>query len=207
MAKYKKCPNCGMENEPSSIECVGCGVDLSAVPLFDTEAVVAEPVAEDASEQENHDVELVKVCPSCSEANPPQARKCLKCGEDISDITPAQDTNTDAEERLTYMLSSVFGDYHFRVPCSGTIIGREHGMRDCLSEKRFVSRTHARLFVEDGELYVENLSSTNYTYINNKRIAEGKNRLQVGDEVGLGGIVVNGSRQDGAAYFIVGLAP
>lgn len=207
MAKYKKCPNCGMENDPSSISCEACDMDLSMVKPFDTEAAVPEPITEEDASRANSTSELVKVCPNCMGANPPQARKCLECGEDISDIIPAPAVEGEPEESLTYMLSSVFGDYHFRVPCSGTIIGREHGMRECLTEKRFVSRTHARLSVENGELYIENLSSTNYTYINNVRVAEGKTHLKVGDEVGLGGIVVNGTRQDGAAYFIVGLAP
>ena len=41
-----------------------------------------------------------------------------------------------------------------------------------------------------------------FTYVNNKKIQE-RTKLQDGDEVGLGGMSINGSRQEEAAYFLV----
>ena len=41
-----------------------------------------------------------------------------------------------------------------------------------------------------------------FTYVNNKKILE-RTKLQDGDEVGLGGLNVNGRRQEQAAYFLV----
>lgn len=79
-------------------------------------------------------------------------------------------------------------------------------MRECLIGKQYVSRIHAKLTVENGLAFIENLSNTNYTYVNNIRIPSGRTRLNVGDEVALGGISVNGSRQKEAAYFVVGTA-
>lgn len=202
MAKFKVCPSCGAENEPGSLSCIQCDMDLSGVKITDTDVPQTEPVPEgepDAAAQE-----MVKVC-ECGEINPAQARKCQACGEDISDVIPVPTPQTATIE-ASYMLSQVGGDYHFRVPCSGAVIGREQGMRECLGSRQFVSRVHARLSVENGVLFIENLSSTNFTYVNNVRIPEGKTKLEAGDEIGLGGISVNGSRQDGAAYFIVGLS-
>ena len=77
-------------------------------------------------------------------------------------------------------------------------------MRECLLDKQYVSRIHAKITVENGAAFIENLSNTNYTYVNNIRIPSGRTQLNVGDEVALGGIVVNGARQKEAAYFIVG---
>ena len=52
------------------------------------------------------------------------------------------------------------------------------------------------------ELFIENLSNTNFTYVNNKKILE-KTKLQDGDEIGLGGTNLNGKCQEQAAYFLV----
>ena len=51
-------------------------------------------------------------------------------------------------------------------------------------------------------IYIENLSNTNFTFVNNQKIAE-KTELHVDDEIGLGGNETNGSRQSGAAYLIL----
>ena len=75
-------------------------------------------------------------------------------------------------------------------------------MREYLASKSYVSRTHAKLTLESGALFVENLSSTNYTYVNSKRISV-KTKLEDGDELGLGGTSINGKRQSEAAYFLV----
>ena len=53
------------------------------------------------------------------------------------------------------------------------------------------------------KVFVENLSRTNKTFLNNEEILDGTpTAIQNGDEIGLGGKVIDGSRQDQAAYFI-----
>ena len=52
------------------------------------------------------------------------------------------------------------------------------------------------------EWFIENLSNTNFTYVNNKKIME-KTKLTDGDEIGLGGTNLNHKRQEQAAYFQV----
>jgi len=72
-----------------------------------------------------------------------------------------------------------------------------------LSAKGYVSRVHAKLVLEEGDLHIENMSNTNFTYVvNNEKILV-KTKLQDGDEVGLGGMNLNGVRQEQAAYFQV----
>lgn len=75
-------------------------------------------------------------------------------------------------------------------------------MGDYLHTKGYVSRTHAKLMIDENGLYIENLSKTNPTFINNIELSE-KTRLNDGDEIGFGGKVINGKRQEKAAYFIV----
>lgn len=201
MSKFKLCPVCQAQNDPRSMECASCGTDLMGVPIIDSEAIPVQP--EPTVGTESSDASMVRIC-YCGEINPPQARKCKSCGEDISDILPIpREVPIDAH----YQLATVDGSFVYQVPCGSIVIGREHGMRECLSEKSFVSRVHAKLTVEDGILFIENLSSTNYTYVNNRRIGHGKVQLHEGDEIGLGGICINGNRQDEAAYLVVGIMP
>lgn len=218
MAKYKICPSCHEKNAPSSLSCINCDMDLSTVKITDDEleAQLATQVESAAEENGQMQTVMVKIC-DCGAINPAQARKCQECGEDLSDVvatpravsqsTPSPAPEPQAQEiECHYILSSVTDGYLFRVPCSGTLIGREQGMSEWLAAKQYVSRVHAKLTVENGDLYIENLSTTNFTYVNNIRIPQGKVKLSVNDEVGLGGIVVNGVRQPEAAYFIVGVS-
>ena len=219
--RCKICPACGTQNTPSSMECESCGYDLMGVPAVDPEEEKRKAAEQSEKEQDaagpdavsdepaaGHDTaetpEIVRVCPECGEANPPQARKCLRCHEDISDVLPGP---RQAEKQLHYRFEQIGTDYIYTIPCGTLVIGRENEMRDALRGKSYVSRVHAKLTVADGKLYIENLSTTNHTYVNNERIPDGRVELKSGDEVGLGGAVINGKRQDNAAYFLVGVAP
>jgi pSer/pThr/pTyr-binding forkhead associated (FHA) protein len=73
-------------------------------------------------------------------------------------------------------------------------------MQEYLCNKPYVSRLHAKIVKADGKIYVENLSGTNFTFVNNQKIT-GKTELHIDDEIGLGGNETNGERQEGAAYF------
>lgn len=214
--RLKICPACGEKNVPSSVECSSCGYDLMGVPAVDPEEQEKqekrmEEKTQTAPEQDtgtaaaaSESSTLVRICPECGTVNPPQARKCQQCHEDISDILPSPQEKTMERH---YSLEQIGTQYIYPIPCGTIIIGREHEMREALANKPYVSRIHAKLTTAEGKLYIENLSSTNYTYVNNERIPEGRIELHPGDEIGLGGISVNGSRQEQAAYFIVGIMP
>ena len=196
MEKYKICPACHKKNEPALIECIYCEADLTGVKVTDedTEKMIA------SQHSEKPVAELVRIC-ECGAINPSNARKCSSCGEDISDITPA--SRQQEEKPVTsFVLSSFDGKYAYKMNPGEITIGRENTMSEYLSAKRYVSRAHAKLMLADDELYIENLSNTNFTYINNTKITD-KHKLSDGDEIGLGGTSVNGNRQNDAAYFMV----
>ncbi len=64
-------------------------------------------------------------------------------------------------------------------------VGRAGGCGVALPDDTFVSQLHARVFRRDGDLYVEDLGSTNGTYLNKRKIANVAalrrgDRLQIG---------------------------
>jgi hypothetical protein len=64
-------------------------------------------------------------------------------------------------------------------------VGRGGGCALVLSDDTYVSQLHARLFQQNGEGYVEDLGSTNGTFVNGKQIT-GVTRLKRGDQVQFG---------------------
>lgn len=194
MEKYKICPNCGEHNDPRIAECINCGTDLFNVKVVDeaNENIAYEPEIE---------TPMVKIC-ECGAENPPAARKCSACDEDISDILPTPKTEDCCKQ---YALCEISGAYTYDVPNnSEIIIGRENVLKEYISDKSYVSRSHAKIIAEGGTLYITNLSGTNFTYVNNEKISnDAPIQLKTDDEIGLGGCVNNGKRQDLAVYLVV----
>ncbi len=199
MEKYKICPSCKAKNPPALFECMNCEADLTGVKITDEET--ERMIAENAAAQAETPKKMVRAC-ECGTKNPPNARKCSFCNEDISDITPTPDIEEEKKEVISYVLSSLDGQFAYKVTTDDVTIGRENTMSEYLSVKSYVSRSHARITKVNDELYIENLSNTNFTYVKNNKITE-KTKLQDGDEIGLGGTNINGKCQEQAAYFLV----
>ena len=199
LTKYKICLECGKQNPPSLLECKFCEADLTGVKVIDA---VAAPTTPQPSELPNKSEKpLVRVC-ECGAENPPQARKCKACGEDISDIIPTH-TEQECETSFSYELRSVDGIFTKRIDKPMIVVGREAELKEYLQSRVYVSRRHARLTVIAGKVLIENLSHTNKTYLNNEVIPDGTpTSLKNGDEIGLGGKSIDGNRQDKAAYLL-----
>ena len=69
------------------------------------------------------------------------------------------------------------------------VLGREHPTADLVIADPGVSRRHARVFTHNGGVIVEDLGSSNGTYVNGERIS-GPVELGIGDEVQLGETVL-----------------
>lgn len=72
-------------------------------------------------------------------------------------------------------------------------VGRARGCGVVLSDDGYVSQVHARVFRRDGDTFVEDLGSTNGTFVNGERITS-PTRLRRGDRVQFGHTVVEVSR-------------
>jgi pSer/pThr/pTyr-binding forkhead associated (FHA) protein len=92
-----------------------------------------------------------------------------------------------ADSSLVIHEGSAAGTEH---PVDGELIlGREHGSADLVLDDPGVSRRHARILPENGGVDVEDLGSSNGTYVNGERIS-GPVELGAGDELQLGATVL-----------------
>lgn len=208
LAKYKICPECGKHNPPSLLECRYCEADLTGVKVVNSETMAQQTLASNESEVPDSgttETELVRIC-ECGTENPSQARKCKACGEDISDIIPKQ-IPKKTNKPFSYELKSLDGTFNTKFDKPVVVVGREAELKDYLTDKVYVSRQHAKFTVVAEKVFIENLSVTNKTFINNEAIPDATpTAISDGDEIGLGGKVVNNNRQDKAAYFILKVA-
>ena len=72
-------------------------------------------------------------------------------------------------------------------------IGRGGGCAIALTDDTFVSTVHARAFTRDGNLWVEDLGSTNGTLVGGDHLSEAR-RLRRGDYVQIGSTVLEARR-------------
>ncbi len=72
-------------------------------------------------------------------------------------------------------------------------IGRGGGCTISLPADTFASQVHARVVERDGQLYLEDLGSTNGTFLNGKQVANTE-RLRKGDRVQVGQTVLRAER-------------
>lgn len=204
LKKYKICPSCGEHNAPNKIECRNCEADLTGVKVVDR---AQEPApAQSAETPVGASAGLFRIC-DCGQHNPPQARKCSACGEDISDILPTP-AIAEAPPCFAYRLITPDGAFSVELSAPVAVIGRQAELKEYLAAKPYVSRTHAKLTIVAEKVFIENISATNKTFVNNVLIEDGKpHALENGDEIGLGGMLLNGERQEHAAYFIFSIKP
>jgi pSer/pThr/pTyr-binding forkhead associated (FHA) protein len=74
----------------------------------------------------------------------------------------------------------------FVVPTLPVVIGRDERAKFRIPLKE-VSRRHAELFIDDGEVMIKDLSSANGSFVNGNRVRE--TELSAGDLLSIGGVV------------------
>jgi hypothetical protein len=77
----------------------------------------------------------------------------------------------------------------FELTADEITVGRAPGCHVALTDDGYVSQLHARLFRRDGRFFVEDLGSTNGTYLNRKKVT-GPVALRRGDRLQVGRTVL-----------------
>jgi len=146
---------------------------------------------------------LVKICPACSEENPISEVICRVCMTNLTSVSPTQKgaALVDPEEPLevacsverticappqaVLTLSRSSDGRALPVP-DGGVLGRSGDTAAFFENERTVSRRHAKIDFRDGVWRIEDLYSTNGTWVNGKRVTPGSPcPLCVGDSIAL----------------------
>ena len=139
---------------------------------------------------------LVKICPACQEENPISEVICRVCMTNLTSVSPAQKeanaNGTNAPDRTfcaplpAVLTLSRPSDGRALPVTDGTVLGRSGDLRVFFEKDRTVSRQHAKINFRDGSWSIEDLNSTNGTWVNGKRLTPGRNYpLNVGDSIAL----------------------
>jgi len=143
----------------------------------------------------------MSICGRCGVANTADSNFCRRCGERIA-LPEVPETTGDLEVAEQEWVQSSVPDYGgiegtvLRITSDGgregEIIGLEGDVltigrtpeSDLFLDDVTVSRRHARIVVDSGTCFVEDLDSLNGTYVNRKRIE--RHQLFDGDELQIG---------------------
>ncbi|MDW8066817.1 MAG: FHA domain-containing protein [Aquificaceae bacterium] len=119
---------------------------------------------------------MFKVCPNCGHKNPASEFMCQKCMTDLSMVQPTEDIQEDKTIIQSSQKLYLEGEgYRIELsPDQEYILGRAGTGMEYFKDNPYVSRRHAKVYFKDGQWFVEDLNSTNGTYVNGKRIQKAK---------------------------------
>jgi len=165
------CPNCGAQLEPGSNFCDMCGAPVSTAapsPPSPVPTPSSPPVA----------APTPPVTPAPSPVYPAAAALQGRLVVQGTNTTlPFPPGKTEIIVGREDPVSGVFPDIDLT----------DHG-----GDEGGVSRRHARIFVQGTQVFIEDLNSTNYTYVNQQKLTPGQpHPLSNGDEVRLGRVKLN----------------
>ena len=140
------------------------------------------------------------ICPACGASNLPGATFCDNCGVSLAappPVTPPVQLPPVAPPPvgLQPWLEVQASGTRLQIPLGQpeVIIGREDPVSGVFpeidltphgGEEAAVSRRHARLTLQGNRCFIEDLNSTNYTYVNKQKLNPGvRQPLSEGDEV------------------------
>ena len=182
MARVKVCRLCGKHNEPDELFCIddACGTslaDVSAVDTSELERLAAEAEAAEAEAADGGGGDGGVVDGGVVDGG---------VGVQQNQAVGGQ-TTREGQMAQAPPCALVFP--WGQVPVAGQLgVGREAGFSPIsgqLDTYPTVSRQHAIVGVAQGQWTVRDLGSTNGTYVNGTRLAEGETRaIQNGDQVG-----------------------
>jgi predicted amidophosphoribosyltransferase len=166
------CHDCEYVNDPGEQFCQNCGLQLNSQDAAPPGQQHAHSSGVDSSKPaldqlpESPAVQSSDTCPGCGQQIDPTAIFCQTCGLQLI---------TDSESSPSYET------YPFPDIDLTTYGGDRYG----------VSRQHIRLVSRSGRVFVEDLRSTNFTFLNKDKLPPGElHELSDGDELRLGGLVL-----------------
>lgn len=193
-----KCTICGADNLEGAAYCEDCGSKLPTTPPPEVEATEEyeeEPIPE-PSETPMGEI----TCPACGADNPAGSKFCDDCGASLESAA-MQEEEEEVLEAPTGYAKLIVQDYdtEFILDKDVITIGRQSpadgifpdiDLTD-VDDEAYISRRHARILRKDDGFIFEDMGSSNGSFINNVRIAQGVQQfLNDGDVIRLGKTVM-----------------
>lgn len=183
------CPNCGAAVQQDATFCGQCGTALKVTPVSTVDLDAEEEVLEIPPLVEPDPLVTPEPLASSSsessiitevEAEPSTPVKINRLTELQSASASLVHVSTKDRLELSNHLSVLhIGKPNDRIPPDIDVSGFAHA--------DVVSRVHAAIRIENGEYYIEDLASSNGTYINHLPLSPGNRyRLKTGDRITLG---------------------
>jgi hypothetical protein len=194
--------------------CDNCGVVLEAPGPALVEVVPQAPEqAEAPGSVEPAEAESPgDTCPNCTHPRDPELEFCENCGllfsvEEPGPVPPPPQDPVDSQPddtpvAITGKLVLKANGVEILLPSGKTelLLGRSDPLQGIFPDVDFanyggdtsgVSRSHARLSISGPQLYIEDLNSTNFTFLNTQRLDPGQRyALGDGDEIRLGLLLI-----------------
>ena len=131
----------------------------------------------------------IKICKTCGAENSPEDIECRECMGDISGVRPEEKIEkpeshieddasatvrdvkkTPVRDHLVLVVISAARSGDILPVNDGDTLGREHVGKDLFAVYNTVSRRHAKIARSGGEWTIEDMDSTNGTYVNGKML-------------------------------------
>lgn len=203
-----KCTICGADNLEGAAYCEDCGSKLPTTPppeMEPEETFEEEPIPEPTESPEGE-----IICPACGADNPAGSKFCDDCGASLEAVSVSDEEfveEGEPPETPTGYAKLVVQDYdkEFILDKDVITLGRQSpadgifpdiDLTD-VDEEAYISRRHARILRKDDGFIFEDMGSSNGSFINNVRIAQGVQQfLNDGDVIRLGKTVMNLQKLD-----------
>ncbi|KJU85773.1 forkhead-associated protein [Candidatus Magnetobacterium bavaricum] len=98
---------------------------------------------------------------------------CVRCLGDISGVAVEEDMPSPPQETSPVLVLRA-SDGKDIIVRDGDVVGRVAVGADVIEQYKTVSRRHVRFTRQDGNWYIEDLNTTNDTYVDDVRLSVGK---------------------------------
>lgn len=182
----QRCPRCQTPHEPGQAFCEQCGHALAARPSRPQPASPSTGLR----------------CPQCNSPFDAGDAFCTQCGyrpDTETGPTPGTQETLIIDPPSARLIMKRDGSAIALPDKSEILIGREDPMNDYFPDidltpfggsEQGVSRRHARILKRADGYFIEDLNSTNYTFVNQEKLVRGQQRpLKIGDELRFGRVV------------------
>lgn len=168
------CPSCGARLEPGSNFCDMCGAPVGQPPSEPSPPPEPEP-------------EVVPEQPETEPSRPPAAetKRAAAPVDAYEPTSPGRLVVQGTNATLPLPPGSTEVTMGREDPISGVF--PEIDLTDYGADEAGVSREHARITIQGSQVTIEDLKSTNFTYVNQQRLEPGEpHPIHDGDEIRLG---------------------